>query len=250
MHEVGVHAPGKRYSMTLDLRSLDADPDLVEAIEKATLRLVVQALGNMRGDISSSFAAESDLVADIGEDLTREALDRVGTSIIPVRLFSKIDYKRSRYLFLPEFAVRQALFVDSKVEKGSSVARIQQGQTSMRIKQVRAGTQVDEPGGLPTTISHQDGDLLTTTVFVKYSYSVSAGRNVLGTLNAIALPSGLLQSRYNPNPDDTIWNAGPNAPSRGEKFRARISLTKLRTKAPWRVQTIPGDPSRPYSWQE
>ena len=236
--------------MTLDLRSLGANPDLVEAIEKATLRLVVQALSNMREEISASFAAEPDLVADIGEDLTREALDRVGTSIIPVRLFGKMDYKRSRYLFLPEFAVRQALFVDSKAEKGSMVARIQPGQTSMSIKQVRAGAEVDEQGGLPTTICHEDGDLLTTTVFVKYSYSVSAGRNVLGAINAIALPSGLLQSRYNPTPHNTIWNAGPNAPSRGEKFRARISLAKLRAKAPWRVQTIPGNPFSTYSWQE
>ena len=47
--------------MTLDLRSLGANPDLVEAIEKATLRLVVQALSNMREEISASFAAEPDL---------------------------------------------------------------------------------------------------------------------------------------------------------------------------------------------
>ena len=236
--------------MTLDLQVLGSNLDLVEAIEKATLRLVVQSIVNMREEIASSFAAEPDLVADIGEDLTREALDRVGTSIIPVRLFGKMDYKRSRYLFLPEFAVRQALFVDSKAEKGSIVARIQPGQTSMRIKQIRAGEVVDEQGGLPTTIPHEDGDLLTTTVFVKYSYSVSSGTNVLGAINAIALPSGLLQSRYNPTPHNSIWNAGPNAPSRSEKFRARISLTKLRGKTPWRVQTIQGNASCPYSWQE
>ncbi len=236
--------------MTLDPQSLRNNLDLVEAIEKVTLRLVAQSLSNMRVEIYVSFATETDLVADIGEDLTREALDRVGTSIIPVRLFGKIDYKRSRYLFLPELAVRQALFVDSKAEKGSVVARIQPDQTSMRIKQIRTGMVIDEQGGLPLMIPHDDGVLLTTTVFVKYSYSVKAGRNELKTINAIALPSGLLQSRYNPTPDDSIWNAGPNAPSRGEKFRARISLSKLKAKARWRVQTIPGDPSCKYSWQE
>ncbi len=236
--------------MTLDLQSLRANPDLVERIEKATLRLVVQSLMDMRQEISAIFATETDLVADIGEDLTREALDRLGTSVIPVRLFGKMDYKRSRYLFLPEFAVRQALFVDSKAEKGGAVARIQPGQTSMRIKQVRAGVDIDEPGGLPLTISHEDGDLLTTTVFVKYRYSVNQGINRLQDTSAIALPSGFLQSRYNPTPQDSIWNVGPNAPSRGESFRARISLARLKTKAQWRVQTIPGDPSIEYSWQD
>jgi hypothetical protein len=236
--------------MTLDLHSLGDNPAHVEAIEKATLRLVVQSLVDMREEISTSFTAEQDLVADIGEDLTREALDRMGTSIIPVRLFGKMDYKRSRYLFFPEFAVRQALFVDSKAEKSGVVARIQPDQTSMRIKQIRAGVEIDEQGGLPLTIPHEDGDLLTTTVFVKYSYSVNAGRNVLNAINAIALPSGLLQSRYNPTPNDSIWNAGPNAPSRGERFRARIALRLLKAKARWRVQTIPGDPSVAYTWQE
>ena len=204
----------------------------------------------MREEISTSFATEQDLVADIGEDLTREALDRMGTSVIPVRLFGKMDYKRSRYLFFPEFAVRQALFVDSKAEKGSVSARIQSDQTSMRIKQIRAGVAIDEQGGLPLTISHSDGALLTTTVFVKYSYSVNSGGNVLNAINAIALPSGLLQFRYNPTPNDSIWNAGPNAPSLGERFRARISLPRLKAKAKWRVQIIPGDPSVAYTWQE
>ena len=236
----------------LDPHSLTDNLDIVEAIEKATLRLVVQSLTNMRDEISNSFAAEQDLVADIGEDLTREALDRVGTSVIPVRLFGKIDYKRSRYLFFPEFAVRQALFVDSKAEKGGTVARIQADQTSMKIKQVRAGVEIDEQGGLPLTVPHEDGDLLTTTVFVKYGYLVQDRVNVLRTINAIrsALPSGLLQDRYNPTAHDSIWTAGPNAPSRGEKFRARISLTRLKGKASWRVQTIPGDLSMAYSWQE
>ena len=235
--------------MMLDLKSLTNNLDLVESIEKATLRLVVQSLDNMRSEIYHSFAAEPDLVADIGEDLTREALDRVGTSIIPVRLFGKIDYKRSRYLFLPEFAVRQALFVDSKSEKGGVVARIQADQTSMRIKQARAGVEVDEQGGLPFIVPHEEGDLLTTTVFVKYGYSVQHSANMLRVINAIALPNGLLQNSYNPTAHDSIWNAGPNAPSRGEKFRARISLAKLKSKAPWRVQAIPGDPSSIYTWQ-
>lgn len=236
--------------MTMPPQDLAARHDLLEDIERATLRLVAQAVDNFpRSEIIKIFAQESDLVADIGEDLTREALDRMGTSVIPIRLFGKMDYKRARYLFLPEFAVRQALFVDSKAEKASKVARIQQGQTSLRIKQVRAGAAVDEQGGLPTAIPSADGDLLTTTVFVKYSYTRSNAKNQLQAINIIGLPNGYLQDKYNPTPTDSIWNAGPNAPSRGEKFRTRVSLAKLRAKARWRVQTLSGDGAVPYQWQ-
>lgn len=236
--------------MTLDPNSLANNYDLVEAIEKATLRLVVHAISDFRRDIVDIFAQEADMVADIGEDLTREALDRVGTSVIPVRLFGKTDYKRARYLFLPEFAVRQALFVDSKAEKGSTVARLQQGQTSMLIRQVRAGRVMEEQGGLPPTIPNPDGDLLATTIFVKYNYAEAGGQKHLVAINVIGLPSGLLQERYNPTPEDTIWNAGPNAPTRGEKFRARISLKKLKDKMSWRVQTIPADATGKYVWKD
>lgn len=97
--------------MTLDPHTLSASLDLLEQIEKASLRLVVQAIENFRSDIVTIFIQEQDMAQDIGEDLTREALDRVGTSVIPVRLFGKMDYKRARYIFLPDFALRQALFV-------------------------------------------------------------------------------------------------------------------------------------------
>lgn len=234
--------------MTLNPADLEHNLDVVEAIEKATLRFVVQAICEFRRDIVDIFTKEADMVADIGEDLTREALDRVGTSVIAVRLFGKMDYKRARYLFFPEFSVRQAMFVDSKAEKGSVVARIQQGQTSMVIRQIRANEFVEEQGGLPVTIVHPDGDLLTTTLFVKYNYAEDRGEKRLVAVNVIALPSGLLQIRYNPSAADSIWNAGPNAPSRGEKFRARISLKKLTAKATWRVQTIPADATTGYVW--
>ncbi len=208
--------------MTLDPNVLPRRLKLLESIEKATLRLVVQAVSNFRGEVANIFAQESDLVADIGEDLTREALDKIGTSVISVRLFGKMDYKRARYLFLPEFSVRQALFVDSKAEKGSRVARVQTAQTSMTIKQVRGGRNVEEQGGLPTIIRTSEGDFLTTTIFVKYNYTEGTdNRKRLETVNVLCLPSGLLQARYNPTFEDTIWAAGPNSPKRGEAFRVR-----------------------------
>lgn len=49
------------------------DLDRLEAIEKTSLRLVVQALYDYRSEAAVIFRAESDQVADIGEDITREA---------------------------------------------------------------------------------------------------------------------------------------------------------------------------------
>ena len=237
--------------MTLDPSLLIHDYDLLEEIEKATARLVVRAITDFPfREIVNVFSQEVDKVADIGEDLTREALDRVGTSVIMFRLSGKMDYKRARYLFLPEYEVRQALLVDSKAEKNSTVARMQQGQTSMVIRQIRSGKVVDEPGGLTPTISHADGDLLTTTMFVKYSYVEEHRQKTLVAINVIALPNGMLQDRYNPTPEDNIWNADPNSPRRGEPFRTRINLRKLRAKASWRVQTVPADTSRRNLWTE
>ena len=87
--------------MTLDLLSLSQNLNLLEDIEKVTLRMVTQAIYDFRHEAQEFFTHEPDLVADIGEDITREALDRMGTSVIPVRLFGKVDYKKAKYVFHP-----------------------------------------------------------------------------------------------------------------------------------------------------
>lgn len=165
--------------MTLDPTELPANLDVLESVEKATLRLVVQAIYSFAGEAADIFRNERDDVQDIAEDITREAMDRIGTSVIPVRLFGTIDYKRARYLFSPDFSLRQALFVDSKAEKveGARTVTIQTSQTSMRIRQMRAGAEVDESGEVPTVYLDRDGvAYLTTTVFVKYDYQEIADR--------------------------------------------------------------------------
>lgn len=240
--------------MTLDLNSLLRDADILEDIEKATLRMVTQAIYDFRHDAQEFFAHEPDLVADIGEDITREALDRMGASALPVRLFGKIDYKKARYVFHPEYSARQALFVDSKAEKveGAGSATIQTAQTSMRIRQRRRGAIVDEEGGLPSILRVQGMDFLSTTVFVKYNYRDSPDgiAKTLESVSLICLPSGLLQERYNPPAADTFWLAGRNAPTRGEAFRVRIGLSRLKSKAAWRVQTLRLNPEVDFAWDE
>src|SRR5690242_14427606 len=90
-----------------------------------------------REDAAEIFARAEDKPQDIAEDITREALDRLGASRMPARLFGKMDYKRARYVFHPDYAVRQALFVDSKAEKEQGTSTLQTSQTSMRIRHVR-----------------------------------------------------------------------------------------------------------------
>ena len=238
--------------MTIDPAALHANLDLVESIEKATLRLVVQAVFDFRELANEIFVAEQDQVADIGEDITREAMDRLGTSSIPVRLFGKVDYKRARYIFHPEYSIRQALFVDSKAEKveGSRTATIQLAQTSMRVRQRRAGSELDEPGSLPVILVRQGNTFLTTTIFVKYNYRNLVEVNQLMSISFVCLPNGMLQDRYNPNADDGFWRAGRNAPSLGEAFRVRIGLPELKRKASWRVQQIQLLPEVSYCWDD
>ena len=59
--------------------------------------MIVQAIFDFKESAEEIFREESDLVADIGEDITREALDSMGMSRIDQRLFGKMDYKQARY---------------------------------------------------------------------------------------------------------------------------------------------------------
>lgn len=226
--------------MLIDPESLATSLDRLEEIEKASLRLVVQAIYDFRRTASQIFQEQTDLAQDIAEDITRAALDRLGVSRIEDRLVGKIDYKRARYLFHPEYAIKQALFVDSKAEKlsGAGTATLQTAQTSLRIRHVRQGSDVDVAGKLPTIIHIGPSKYLTTTIFIKYNYRIIGGAFELHSITVVALPNGMLQERYNPSTTDTIWRAGRNAPTRGEAFRVRLTFNKLQAKRAWRVQTI------------
>lgn len=237
--------------MFLEPEELKRSPHIIEGVEKATLRMVVQGLLLYREEAAEIFRRETDLPSDIAEDITREALDALGMSRIGVRLFGKMDYKRARYCFNPDYAVRQALFVDSKAEEATAknTITIQLSQTSMKVRQFRGGIEINEQGEIPTIVATEQGRLLTTTIFVKYNYHATEIHHELVSIIVAALPNGMLQDRYNPSSSDTIWLAGRNAPQRGEKFRVRISLARLKEKASWRVQEIPTAPVA-FRWKE
>jgi hypothetical protein len=162
-----------------------------------------------------------------------------------------MDYKRARYVFHPQYSVKQALLVDSKAEKtsGDATATLQTSQFSMIVRQVRQGQTIEVPGKLPPVVTVKGEDFLTTTIFVKYNYEESkAGKTLVG-IRIAAVPNGLLQDRYNPIAGDGIWLAGRNAPTLGEEFRVRLSFAALKKKARWRVQLIPLAKGS-YAWDE
>lgn len=241
--------------MFIDPADLETNLDIVEEIEKASMRLVTQAIVEFRDMARTIFYEESDLAGDIGEDITREALDKMGMSKINVRLYGKIDYKKARYFFHPQYAIKQALFVDSKAEKADlSTATIQTAQTSMRIIFYRGhgdeSVLVDEQGTLLKIVEKEGERLLSTIIFVKYNYREDiTKRKYLDRITIAAIPNGLLQVRYNPNADDTIWRVGRHAETLGEAFRVRLVFNKLKQKQRWRTQIVLMSPN-PFQWTE
>lgn len=201
--------------------------------------MVTQALMDYASQAVDIFKEEVDKPQDIAEDVTREAIELMGLPQIHMRLYGKVDIKKAVYVFLPE-AIPVALMLDAKAEKpsGAGTATIQMSQTSMRVKMWRQNQAIDEAGKLPSFIERDGRNLYVVTVFAKYIYDVIDGAHVLKRIIAACLPNGLLQDRYNPSENDTIWRVGRNAPTLGEDFRVRISFAELRSKASWRIQDI------------
>ena len=226
----------------------------IEAIEKLSMRSTTQALLNFATSAWDEFRNSPDDADGVAEDVTQEALRDLSGFPIRQRLYGTVDYRQARYVFLPEYMVRQALFVDSKAEKSASSGRIQISQTSLRVLFQRGdGTMVDTVGGLQPIINLSTGiSYLTTTLFVHYHYSEPPSGRLLRAIVIAALPNGSLESSYVISSTDHIWNVGPDSPVRGEKQRARLSFTKLAQKRPWRVQRIAfdtkGHPT--FTWQD
>jgi hypothetical protein len=216
----------------------DLVPDEIEAIEKQSLRSLYTAAVDFGFDAFDIFNQSSDDPKDIAQDITREMLDRLGGYQVQQRILGNVDYRKARYIILPDFSVQQALFVDSKAEKSSSSATMQMSQLAMAVRQVRGGEEVEQGGDLPPVSVHGGQPFITTTLLAHYHYEDQHNRYTLKQLTLAAVPNGILQDRYNPNAHDTIWIIGRNAPSRGEEFRVRLSFSRLKLKATWRTQTV------------
>lgn len=237
--------------MTEDLTSLTLAE--IEGVEKLTMRWVCQALVDFGPEAYSVFLQSPDKPNDIAEDITREVLERLAGHNIQQRIFGTVDYKRARYIILPDQVIRQALFIDSKAEKDSPLtATMQMSQLSMRVRHMRGGRPVDELGLLEWMVQPGGRQFLTTTMLLHFYYEEAGGGHQLQHITVAGVPNGRLQEVYNPNADDTIWRSGRNAPSLGEDFRVRLKFEALREKRPWRVQVVRYYPpaSCVFEWQE
>ena len=208
--------------------------DEIEDIEKVSLRALFTAARDFGFDAWDIFNQSNDDPKDVAEDATREMLDRFGGFGISQRIFGNVDYRKARYVVLPAYSVRQALFVDSKAEKASSTATLQMSQLSMRVRQHRSGGNVDVPGKIKAYEIYDGKPFLSTILLAHYHYDANSdgsGKDrppyILGKLTLAAIPNGRLQGRYNPDPSDTIWLAGRNAPTLGEEFRVRLILSRF-----------------------
>ena len=225
----------------------------IEEIEKLTLRWIFQAVYDFGIEAREIFLKSPDSVKDIAEDITRELLDRLAGFNVQERVYGTVDYKKARYVILPDQTVRQALFIDSKAEKENRTATIQMSQTSMHIKQHRSGANVDEKGLLEKISEYGGKNYLTTTCLIHFMYhDDNNGTHHLSEVTIAVIPNGKLQATYNPTVDDGFWLAGRNAPKLGEDFRVRVGFDKLKDKASWRVQKLIYDPIKKEctgSWQ-
>lgn len=212
--------------------------DEIEEIEKLTLRWIFQAIIDFGMEAHEIFLKSPDSVKDIAEDITRELLDRLSGYNLTQRIYGTVDYKKARYIIMPEQAVRQALFIDSKAEKENRSATIQMSQTSIWVRQQRSNDEINEKGFLPEISEYGGKRFLTTTALIHFKYQDIDKVHHLQEVTIAIIPNGLLQDRYNPTCNDNIWLAGRNAPTLGEDFRVRLSFVKLKTKANWRVQKI------------
>jgi hypothetical protein len=231
----------------------DLSLDEIEDVEKLSLRWLVQATLDFGFDAYEIFYYSPDNVKDVAEDITREIVDRLPGYNLTKRIFGTVDYKKARYIILPNQIIRQALFVDSKAEKSNSTATLQITQTSLIVRQIRSNEAVDVLGKLPSIYEHNAEKYLSTTLFLHYCYEDAGGHHILKDITACCVPNGLLQERYNPTVNDSFWLAGRNAPTLDEDFRVRVSFSRLKALADWRVQKIDVDIATrelQHSWQE
>lgn len=219
-----------------DLSTLTAGQ--IEDIEQLTQRWMFQAVLDFGMEAYEIFRQSPDDVKEVAEDIEREILDRLSGFNIPQRIYGTVDYKKARYVVLPDMVIRQALFIDSKAEKSVRTATLQMSQTSLIVRQMRGGSATEETGLLPAVSTFQGKQYLTTTAIIHFYYEDIADCHHLRTATLCAVPNGRLQNLYNPTAADTIWLVGRNADSKGEDFRVRLGFDRLAKHKRWRVQVI------------
>ena len=229
-------------NVAIDQLSLDQ----IEEVEKLSLRLAYQALVWFAPQAFDFFNRSPDDPEDIGEDITREAVGAFPGFPIRERLFGTIDFKQARWFPSHYGLIPQALMIDSKAKKTEEVYRL-----DLQMSQVSMVANLEAKPEPLTPLLRQTMDIqfegnevrpaLTTVLTVHYTYADKAEGQIGKTLAKItlcAVPNGLLQERYSPSRERTVFNVGKHSSGRGEDPRVRIVYETMRAFAPWRVQDI------------
>jgi len=235
--------------MLQDYRQLTEDQH--EALEKQTLRTVVQAVQEYSKEakdiFDNTFAARSSEVIVLAEDLVQYALEVAECFPINKRFAGFIDYKRVRWISTPFGMLPQAFLVDAKASTENNRDTLQQSQLPMNAEFSSAGAIVSLPAGVPPhlEISSTSGAPLlavTTSAFLHFYYKDVAAEGsryrTLKAIYALVLPHQRLKQRYNPSPDVTFFGQGKHSPKLGEEPRIRVYFHRLKQMCPWRLQEL------------
>ena len=173
-----------------------------EAIEKLTLRMIVQALQQYSREAKEIFdstkAPGKNEIVVLAEDLVQYALEVAECYPINQRYAGFIDYKRVRWLPTPYGLFPQVLLVDAKASTENNRAALQQSQLPMdaefrtkegAARKLRAGI---EPHLELAGAGAEPLCAVTTSIFVHFYYKRgnkgTATYRDLRSIFALAIP--------------------------------------------------------------
>jgi len=235
--------------MQQDYRQLSLDE--LEALEKQTLRTIVQAVQEYSREAKEIFdnapaASETEVIV-LAEDLVQYALEVAECYPINKRFAGFIDYKRVRWATTPFGIFPQALLVDAKASTENNRDTLQQSQLSMDAEFVSNRRVVRLPAGIPPHLdipAHCEQTLVavTTSAFIHFYYkdldSDTPPFRELLAFYVLMMPHRTLKPRYNPNATTTFFGQGKHSPARGEVPRIRVYFSRLRDLCAWRLQEL------------
>ncbi|MDC7715988.1 SfiI family type II restriction endonuclease [Vogesella sp. DC21W] len=249
--------------MNQDYRNLTDDEH--EAVEKQSLRMIVQALQEYSREAKQIFdntkAPSKTEVIVLAEDLVQYALEVAETYPINRRYAGFIDYKRIRWLPTPYGLLPQALLVDAKASTENNRETLQQSQLPMNADFISKDVHVTMNAGVEPHLELPDtmnGPLhaVTTSLFVHFYYrdisTTQAPYRELKSIYALAIPHARFKPRYNPDPTTTFFGQGKHSSARDEDPRIRVYFTRLMAMCPWRLQCLNfnGNPYAEPMWRD
>lgn len=232
----------------------------IEALEKQSLRMIVQALQEYSKEarlIFENTAAPSDNeVIVLAEDLVQYALEVAECYPINKRFAGFIDYKRVRWVPTSFGLFPQVLLVDAKASTERNRETLQRSQLPLDADFAVGGKVEHMPAGVPPhmdleTISGATLPAITTSAFVHFYYEKLSANTApyrrLKAIFALSIPHQRLKHIYNPSPLKSFFGAGKHSPKRGEVPRVRVYFDPLRAMCAWRLQELAYVPGQPYT---